>query len=365
MNRKKTISLLVLIILFSLSFYLYKINYTSRGEINSLINKSYGKTLNSQLKTKIKSGNLVTDYSIDEAMEDIDKFQLNTLNVPIAINIDNAQASDMSIIDYSKQKAIDLLNRLKGKKINIILEPYPWIANGKFAETDWNPSNINDFFNNWKSKVLKPLIDDIAIPYHVDALNIGTSFEHMEGYEKAMCDMVDYARKYYKGLITYRTNHWNTAVWDSNSLEAYNKKLNNNLFLKLDFISIAAYFELTENAVNSQDKLSAALESTEIYGRKQNVKGEIKKFYDKYKKPIFFGELGFPRTEFASKEPWNPLVSKNINEEEQANCFAAYRKVFEKESWNIGFSVFALGKADGNLYYPGSKGGSIIKNWYK
>ena len=363
---KKKIFIGLILCVFLLTFYFLKINYTSRGFVNSLINKKQGKTLNAEFKTKIKSGNLCTDYSIDEVFKNINRLQLNTLNVPVAINIANLSSSNMEVDNASKQRAIELIKKLDGKKINIILEPYPWINNGSSVETDWKPNNANEFFNNWKCKVLKTLIDEVAVPYHVDVLTIGTNFVNMEADEKNMCDMVDYARKYYKGLVTYRTNFWWTAVWEPSLTTEYEKKLNNKLFSKLDFISIAAYFELTDNDTNTVDNLVAALGSTQRYNRKQNVKQEIKNFYDKWKKPVFFGELGFPKTNMASVSPYNPKLSDIVNNQEQANCFEAYRRVFEKEPWNLGFSIFAIGKNSvESAYYPSEESTEIIKYWYK
>lgn len=65
---------------------------------------------------------------------------------------------------------------------------------------------------------------------------------------------------------------------------------------------------LLSNA-NTVNNPVEALQSTQIFNRKQNVKQEIKRFYDKWRKPIFFGELGFPKTDKASIEPYNPYLS--------------------------------------------------------
>lgn len=366
MTKKRIIITVIILIIFLLGFYSYKINVNSRGFINEIINKIEGKTLNSKFETKIKSGNLSTDYNIDQVLEDVDKLQLNTLNVPIVINIDNRTSSNMAIDNGSKKRAIELFKELSGKKINIILEPYPWIENGSIGETAWKPDNIDEFFYNWTNNVLGNLIKDVAVPYHVDALNIGTSFVHMESNEKRMCDMVDYVRERYKGLVTYRTNFWITAEdFSPDFTTKYEQKLNNKIFSKVDFISIAAYFELTNNDINTVDNLVNALERTQIYNRKQDVKQQIKNFYDKWNKPIFFGELGFPRTNKASVQPYNPLISDVYNNQEQANCFEAYRIVFKDEPWNLGFSIFAIGETSNDKrYYPSEESIEIIRNWY-
>ncbi|GKU30524.1 hypothetical protein CFB3_26310 [Clostridium folliculivorans] len=329
--------------------------------------------LDSKFAAKIKSGNLVTNYKIDTVLKDIDALGLNTLNIPVVIAISDLSSSDMSIDKNSEEQAIKLIKKLQGKNINIILEPYPWISNGSKTETEWNPKDIDAFFNNWKTKVLKHLIDDIAVPYHVECFNIGSSFTKIENYEDQFCEMIDFVKSQYKGLVTYRTSWWITTNWNDPSTKkiednlktAYNKKLNNKLFSKLDFISIASYFELTENDKNTVDNLVSALQSTQRYNRKQNVKQEIKNFNTKWNKPIFFGELGFPPKDKASIEPWNPYLTYKWNDKEQANCFQAYKTVFENEPWNLGFSIFAIGsKESDNNYYPSDDTMEIIKGWY-
>lgn len=365
MNKKRIILLLILIIALGIIFYVLKTNPDARGFINNKINEFQGKTLNSKFQTKIKSGNLSTDYNINEVLDDIQKFNLNTLNIPVVINVDNLSSSVMTVDKSSENKAIELIKSLRGKKINIILEAYPWIKNGSLYETDWKPDNINTFFLNWKTNVLKVLIDDIAVPYHVDALNVASNFVHMEYAEGYWCNTIDYVRKYYKGLVTYRTCWWYTAEWKPETINSYEKKLNNKLFSKVDFISIAAYFELTNNNTNTPENLFRAIQSTEIYNRKQNVKKEIKNFHDKWNKPIFFGELGFPKTNGASIQPWNPYQNNTVNNTEQANCFEAYRQSFENEPWLLGFSIFAIGEhSSEKRYYPSEESTSIIKNWY-
>lgn len=375
MKNKKTITIIVIIILISMAIaYMYNINYTTRGYIGLTINKLEGKTLNKNFNVKIKSGNLCTDYNVSTVLNDIYKFKLNTINVPVAINIKDTASSNMQIDNANKKKAIELLKHLKGKNINIILEPYPWIENGSKPETELNPENVNEFFYNWENNVLKPLIDDIAVPYHVDALVIGTSFTKIERNEDQLCNVADFVRKYYKGLITYRTSFWVTADWNDPSTKKlqdklqkkYQQKLNNKLFSKIDFISIAAYFELTDNDTNTKDNLVKAISSSQRYGRKQNIKKEIENFYTRWHKPIFFGELGFPKTDKASVEPWNPYLTSIVNSQEQANCFEAYREAFKNEPWFLGFSVFSIGNSDKNhKYYPGKESTEIIKNWYK
>ena len=329
-------------------------------------NPNYFKSKKNIMQGKIKSGNLSTDYTIPVALSDIKALGLNTVNVPVVIEISSLNSDNMEVSSESKQRAIKLIKILNEEKINVVLEPYPWIANGSLAETDWNPVNINTFFWNWKTKVLNVLIKDVAVPYKVDALIISSNMQKLEFAEGYWNDTIGYVRKSYKGLVTYKTTWWYTSIEDSKSIKDYNKKLNNKLFSKLDFISVGAYFELSNKPANSVETLVSALTKTEVLNRGENIKQELKNFNTKWGKPIYFAELGFPKANLAAMHPWNPNPSKVLNPLEQANCFEAYRRVFEKEDWLLGFSVFAIGEHGQDKHYlPGDKSIKVINGWYK
>ncbi|CDI48893.1 glycoside hydrolase family 113 [Clostridium tetani] len=318
------------------------------------------------LEEKIKSANLSMDYNIDMVMKDVDRLNLNTVNVPVMVEIKSLTSTDMRINEESKKKARKLIKKLKENNIMVILEAYPWIKDGELYETNWKPDDINEFFWKWKTEILNELIEDIANPLKVEVLNVASNFVNMEYAEGYWCETIDYVKERFNGLITYRTNWWYTADWDYKTQESYNKKLDNQLFSKVDFISIAAYFELTDNDTNEVRNLVKALNSTERHNRNQNVKEELKTFHNKWSKPIFFGELGFPKRNKASIKPWYVNVSNIENGQEQANCFEAYRQVFEKETWLLGFSVFAIGEnGKDKVYYPSRETIKIICKWYE
>lgn len=322
--------------------------------------------VNSQYEGKIKSANLSVDYEINQVMKDIDKLGLNTINVPIIINVDDINSDIMSIDNNSKKKAIKLIKKLNKKGISTILEAYPWIKNGELYETDWNPVNKKRFFYNWQNSVLDELIEDVANPLDVKVLNVGSNFVYLEEYQENWSEIIDFVQSKFDGLVTYRTNWWYTKKGDLDSRLSYEQKLNNNFFDKLDFISIATYFELSDKAVNTVDELVSALHSSTVNNRGQNIKEELYNLYKVHRKPIFFGELGFSNRENASSQPWNHVPSDIINDEEQSRCFEAYKRVFEKEDWINGFSVFCIGKIDEEKnFYPSKESIKIIKSWYK
>jgi len=320
---------------------------------------------NSHSIDKIKSINLSTDYEIEQVLKDIKITNANTVNIPIVIKIPNLSSNEMIIDDYSKEKAIQLIKLLKKDNIKIILEAYPWINNGSDYETEYNPNDKEKFFEDWEN-ILGTLIKDIANIYNVDVMITGSNFTKLEKYEENWCNIINFTKENFKNQVTYKTSWWYTASWDEESKNKYNEKLNNKLFSQVDFISIAAYFELSDKAENTVEELINSLSCTTIYNRDQNITKEIENFHTKYKKEIFFGELGFPRKNHAASHPWDSQVSNTYNGGEQGRCFEAYRNVFENKDYIKGFSVFALGqKGNDKNFYPSSESIDVIFNWYE
>ncbi|TXK72362.1 glycoside hydrolase family 113 [Paenibacillus sp. N3.4] len=327
----------------------------------------HGKVMPSSdlLSMKLKSGNLSVDYTWSQALLDVDRLSLNTVNVPVKVSIDNVHASKMSLDILSVQKAKELIKELKKRNITVILEPYPWISSGEQYETDWQPDNIPDFFDNWQNVVLNPLIQQIAIPERVDALCMASNLRYLEPYVEKWSSAADKIREQYKGLLTYKSNWWYTAAWDEPSKQAFEEKLNNAIFSKVDFISIGAYFELSDRSVNTVDQLKADLLASSIYHRQQPIIDEIERLHIKWNKPIFLGELGFPKRDYAAMHPWNPSPSDVYNGEEQARGFEAYRQAFTQD-WFLGFSVFAIGKdGEDKHYYPSEESAAVIRKWFE
>lgn len=312
---------------------------------------------------KIKSINLSTDYEIDQVIIDIESLKVNTVNVPIVIEIPTLNSNEMNINEYSKEKAIELIKKLKSSNINVILEAYPWIDNGSAYETEFDPVDKEKFFQDWKD-ILDNLIDNVANKYAVDIIITASNFTKLENYQDEWIDVIKYVKEKFKGLVTYKTSWWYTAMWDEESIDKYNAKLNNKIFSEVDFISIAAYFELSDKQENTVEELVEYLSSTEIYNRKQNVVEEVGNFYKKHNKQIYFGELGFPRRDYAAMHPWDSNVSNIENNKEQARCFEAYKNVFGDKDYIKGFSVFAVGeKGEDKNFYPSEESIEIIEKW--
>lgn len=300
-------------------------------------------------------------WNYNMVRSNIKKLNLNTINIPVRIEVSNAKSNEMKIFPGDLEHAKNLIEKLDYLGVDFIIEPFPWIANGSVGENEWDPENLDTWFYNWKYDVLKPLIDEIATPYDVDYLTVSNNFVNMEyatGYWTGTFAQVK-DEFGYKGKIIYKTNWWTTATWDSTSTASYNKKLNNSLFgdPNLDLISIASYFELTDKANPTVEELKSALRSSTKYNRGQDVYGEIRNFQWAWGKPVMFGELGVPSYDGYSSEPWNPSPTgfgNKYNKNAQYNYFKAYIETFTKhptddQSWFAGFSIFTIGD-NGSAY---------------
>lgn len=316
---------------------------------------------------KVKSANVAAfdDVQFGEVTRAIVSLGLNTLTVPVRIDIPSMNSSSMTINETSQVLAKQIIEDAKRRNLQIILEPYPMIQSGEIGETQYNPTDVNAFFWNWKTEILAKLISEIANPYSVEAIYIGSNFEQLESYHDYWRGVVDDTRKIYKGELTYRTNFWITAAWAPETITAYEAKLNNPMWGYMDFISIAAYFELNEANNPSKAQLVADLRNVSKYGRGQNIVEEIKAFYTKWNKPVFFGELGFVDLEKTASEPWSTSPSTVVSEIAQNTAFAAYQEVFENEHWFMGFSLFAIGMQSSKYNVMDKLAEITIRNWWK
>ncbi len=318
---------------------------------------------------KIKSGSLSVDYSPEQVLSDIERLGLNTITVPVMVLVENVRSSYMELDRESVDKAVNLIQILKKSGIGVILEPYPWIDGGRVYETVWDPEDPRIFFQQWRERVIAPLIKEIAIPLRTEAFCMGANLVKLEGWEGQWLALLKAIRKLYGGAVTYRVNWWATARWEDGAeikenTRRYDALLKSGLLAQLDFISIAAYFELSDKPVNTVKDLEAALVNSKVYSRGQNILGEIQALHAVFDKPIFFGELGFPRREHAATQPWNPEPSPVEDGSEQARCFEAYRRTFTMD-WFLGFSVFAVGnRGEDKNFYPSEESARIIRDWF-
>ena len=312
---------------------------------------------------KMKGGN-VTIFERKSASEiDIHakKMGLNTITYPIKVIVADASSNDMSIDSENYEYGVSVINELIKRGYSIIIEPYPFIAAGTVGETEWNPSNKTTWFENWKKVVEKiaSLANSLNCKYYV-----ASNLVKIESESDKWVSLIRYLKAKYTAKLIYRTNWWVTASWAPETITAYNAKLNNPIFGEVDEIAIAGYFELTDDETPTIETLKQAIKSTTKYNRQQNVFEEVKAFYTKWNKPVFFGELGIAPYKKASGTPWKYEYDANdYYEEVQANWYQAWIETFKFEDWFSGFSIFVVATQD-NMFAVTKTGKKTLRTLF-
>ncbi|MEW4426055.1 S-layer homology domain-containing protein [Paenibacillus pabuli] len=315
---------------------------------------------------KMKSGTVLPEdlENTDRVIANIDKLGLNTVVVPVRFDVPDLHSHELSMHPGDVEHAKALIDALNERGVNVILEAYPWIADGTVTEVEYDPSDMNEFFWNYKTVVWSTLLQEIAIPKDVYAVIAGSSYTKLESNLWYWRGVFNYIKEEYTGKLTYKTSWWVTADWDSSTMDAYNEKKSNLMFGYIDFITIAAYFELSDEPGPSTAELITDLNSSSIHARHQNIHDEIRSFAEVWGRDILFGELGIPSVNYGTSAPWNPDASDVPNEELQRNAFEAYQSVFGGESWFKGYSIWQISN-DSNNYYPvGKEAESVIRDFH-
>lgn len=299
---------------------------------------------------QIKGGNVsawnTTDVS--SVLATISTLKLNTITVPIRITMVSADDDEPMIDAESLAFAQSVYAAIKDQ-VNIIIEPYPWVANGTVPETSISPSNVYQWFVNWNN-----CLNDLAT-YFPDTwgMYIASNFVELERHTSQWLSLINTFRLYYTGRILYRTNWWITATWDTGSgstTAKYLAKLSNSLFGAVDIIAVSAYFELTDIDSPTYEQVLAALQSTTVFGRGQNVVAEVKALASNWNKPYFFGELGVPARNDGALNPWNPDVSATLNTTIQEAVLRAYITSFSDDPLFQGGSLFVVANPTATSY---------------
>ncbi len=308
----------------------------------------------------VKGGN-VSAWNVKDVakiLADAERLGLDTLTVPVRVTMASATSSTVAIDPASLAFAHQIVNA--GGKYRFIVEPYPWIRNGNVAETDVDPADRAAWFTSYQAAVVA-----LAREFPAAAgLYVASNLIKIEGETPRWLALIGAVRAVFPGKVIYRTQWWATAAWAPETIAAYRAKLANPLFGAVDVIAIAAYFELSDLPSPSKDQLKAALRSTTVFAREQNVYSEIMAFQTKWGKPIFLGELSCPGVDLGAQNPWNPTVTAVKNADIQKNYLAAYLETFALDSSKfMGFSLFTIGHPTVNRYELAPAAAEFIRSY--
>jgi len=195
-----------------------------------------------------------------------------------------------------------------------------------------NPSDPALWFQNW-AKALIQIVEVVqAVPGGIDVFLLGSEINEMEKphYRPYWEGVIRQIRQVYHGILSYQTNFW----W---SPETYARASFGVPWDKLDIIGVNGYFELT----NKTDASVAQLQLGWRFDRhKQDIVSQIRRLILLYQKPVVFWEIGYQSKDGTTIEPWNFLKVAPVDEQEQAQAYEAFGKVFAQELSVVGFGIF-------------------------
>ena len=321
---------------------------TDTNDLINATNNNLSKFASSSMvlsPSAIKGGNVSAfgDMDYSEIQNEGQALNLNTITVSLLVRCDSATSSTLTVTDDDWNKVKADVTALKQRGFKILIQPYPYIADGSVAEVDWNPTDKVTWFSQYETIINQ--IAQYAQSENLYGMYVATNFVHMEEFETDWIRIIQNVKKVYQGKVFFRTNWWKTASWAPETVQAYQATLNRTFWQYVDVISIAAYFEVTDEINPSSETLQKELHSTEIYDRKQDIVSEIKAFNDKWNKPVFFGELGLPPYSNAPSKPYDNQMDKTskYSEAVQSNWFDAWYTVFSQFDWWLGYSIFEIG----------------------
>jgi hypothetical protein len=295
----------------------------------------------------IKGGN-ISAWNITDAgkvLAEAKRLELNTLTVPVRVNMDSAGSSEVQIDPSSLAFAKKVAKMSRAYRI--IIEPYPWIAGGSVPETALYPGDKAAWFESYQ-RVLTELCRQFPGAW---GLYVASNLVRLEDDSVRWVSLVNQLRSSFHGKLIYRTQWWATMPRESNSLAAYHAKLRNPIFGAVDVIGIASYFELSDASAPTAAEIKAALRSTTVFNRRQDVVAEVMALQEAWHKPIFLGELSCPAVEYGAETPWDPAASRNGNTEIQKNYLSAYLEAFPRDTRRfLGFSLFTIGHPTTTTY---------------
>lgn len=332
-------------------------------ETNTLISKFAASSMVLS-PSKVKGANVSAFGTMDygKIQTEAQSLNLNTITVSLLVRANSTTDSSPFCNDDDWAKMEDNCAALMARGYKVLIQPYPYIDGGKYAETEWNPSDVDTFFTKYTAIIEK--MATYAQSVGAYGIYVGTNLMLIEHNVDKMSALIQDAKSIFtSGLIFYRTNWWSTATWAQSTIDAYNTILNYTFWQYVDVIAIAAYFEVTDELNPSSETLQGELSSTKLYARKQDIVTQIKNFYTKWNKPIYFGELGIPPYSNAASKPYATQMdtTATYNESVQANWFDAWYTIFSQYDWWLGYSIFTIADSSSPYDPYGKQAASIIR----
>ncbi|MCL4377634.1 MAG: hypothetical protein M1409_04520 [Actinobacteria bacterium] len=279
-------------------------------------------------------------YSDMEASKSLETLlnikEINWVQLRFFIYQSKIDSNEVTIDESQDASLIALIKQIhkSGKKVSLM--PHLIVDNDKIWAGVIKPSSEKDWFNSYEEAILH--YAKIADSENVDLFSIANELSSVWGKNDEWRIVVKAVRDVYKGVVTAKMNRWYQDSQFQNILKM-------DWMRDLDYIGIAAYFDLTQKQDPTLDELKNSWENN----RQGNVVQELETISNKFQKKIIFLEIGYRSVVGANIEPWNysstiPYGGNSINtkpdQPEQANATQALFDVFNNKVWFEGVFWF-------------------------
>jgi len=260
----------------------------------------------------------------------------------------NIHSTNIEIPDTNSvywQRIEQTTRQAKALGFKVALLPIVLLKEAKHKEWRGNikPKPVETWFNNYEQLILQ--VSQLAENETVDLLFAGSEFSSLQGYKTEWSNLIQNMRTEYSGLITYSVN-WD-AFDDIGFADA------------LDIVGVNGYFSLS--LVNNP-KVSLLVKKW------NSIKKRLLRKQQAINRPIFFSEIGYASQNGNNKDPWNYLISDEVDLQEQLDCFTAFNEVWLNNDALSGvffYEWFGSGGECDTGYTPRKKPAlQAIKKWF-
>lgn len=203
----------------------------------------------------------------------------------------------------------------------------------------------------------------IAQETHADAFCLGCEMNSTEQFVDHWRDAIARVRAVYDGPITYDINHGREnqlKFWDA-----------------LDFISVSGYYPTSPPpGVTEEVAIQSTTPKEQIIATLEEVRDELREVSARHGKPVLMLETGVRSVRGCARYPWSHPGStpeSPIDQQEQANYYAAFFEVFWDEPWFAGFTwwdwpprLYPAKRAahDRGFSIYGKQAETVLRTWY-
>ncbi|MCX6737190.1 MAG: hypothetical protein NTX26_00370 [Candidatus Parcubacteria bacterium] len=270
----------------------------------------------------VPSPNSYNTRNAFESLEELLKIpEINYIQLRFFLRQNSLESNEVKPYDEGQDDVLAfLIQRIhkSGKKVSLMPQLYAdsggYVANLK-------PQDKSLWFKSYSKALLH--YTQIAEANNVELFSVGNEMTSIFTDDTEWNKIIDATREVYHGNLTVKLNCWYRDAQFDNLLKI-------QWLQKLDYIGIAAYFDLTDNLNPTEQDLKKAWVSSR---QGLNIVHDLEVLHETYHKPIIFSEIGYRSVDGCNIEPWNADGSSKRDDDEAILCAKALFSTFKPEDW--------------------------------